>query len=320
MSAERDRAIEMLRWVSMLAVVAHHAVFPGRYSPRTLQAIAHFREFVAWCVPAFFAISGALLRTEGSYAAFAAVRSRRLLVPYLTVSVLSFSAMCAVAASGLRFLRDSSSLDPKLFLVKILVLEGYGPQLYFLTYLFVVSLIVAGLRRFLSAWATTILLVVLLVLQSALWLAPRGSLGPGLDKFILFSVPFALGHWLAQLKRTSPRGAWLVLSVSTLVSAVASLAFRIAWPFEIVVPFWIYLLLSRSGLPRLGASFLDRWSSGAVFLWHAPLVLPALSISLDRIGVTQGWNYAFSCLLSVPLSLGIDRLVRRIGLGGLISL
>jgi peptidoglycan/LPS O-acetylase OafA/YrhL len=320
MPLRRDHTIETLRWIAILAVVAHHAVFPDRYSAATLEGIATFKRCIAWCVPAFFAISGALLRPKRPFANFVSQRSRRLLVPYLCMSLASFTAMWCLNAAGVYRIHDPRELGFGLLVQKIVFLEGFGPQLYFLSYLFVVSILVFGLRRLLSPAAVVVLLVAGLGAQCRWAFWPAGSLGPGLDKILLFSVPFALAHWLVGLKAEGSGRVWMVLGGLTLLAVVVGTVSRTAWPIEIVVPFWLYLGLSRFHLPSWLARARDRWSSGAVFLWHAPLLLPAVSILLQRIGIVQGWNFVLSCLLVVPASLLADHLARKAGLGKFLSL
>jgi fucose 4-O-acetylase-like acetyltransferase len=316
----RDQTIETLRWIAILAVVAHHAVFPERYSASTLEGIATFKRWIAWCVPAFFAISGAFLRPERPFVEFISQRSRRLLVPFLCMSLASFLAMWCLNAAGIYRIHDPRELGFGLLVQKLVFLVGFGPQLYFLTYLFVVSLLVYGMRRFLSAAAVAILLAAALWAQCRWAFWPEGSLGPGLDKVLLFSMPFALAHWLVESREARPAVAWTVLGASTVLAIGAGYATATAWPVEIVAPFWIYLGLSRIRLPSWLARARDRWSPGAVFLWHAPLLLPAVSIVLQRVGIVEGWNFCFSCLLVVPASLLADHLARKAGLGRFLSL
>jgi len=320
MQSGRDQTIETLRWIAILAVVAHHAVFPDRYSPATLAGIDTLKHWIAWCVPAFFAISGALLRPGRPFGKFLAQRSRRLLVPYACMSIASFAAMWCLNAAGVYKIHDPRELAPGLLVQKIVFLAGFGPQLYFLSYLFVVSVLVFALRRLLPASAVVVLLVAALWAQCRWAFWPAGSLGPGLDKVLLFSIPFALAHWLAGLREDRPGLAWVVLGGSSALAAAVATASRTAWPVEIVVPFWLYLALSRFDLPSWLARARDRWSSGAVFLWHAPLLLPAVSIFLQRGGILQGWNFVLSCILVVPASLLADQLARKIGLGNLLTL
>lgn len=320
MPSGRDQTIETLRWIAILAVVAHHAVFPDRYSASTLEGIATLKRCLAWCVPAFFAISGALLRPRRPFAEFVSQRSRRLLVPYLCMSLASFAAMWCLNAAGVYRIHDPRELGFGLLVRKIVFLEGFGPQLYFLSYLFVVSILVFALRRFLSPAAVVVLLVACLWAQCRWAFWPGGSIGPGLDKVLLFSIPFALAHWLAGLKAEGSDRAWMVLGGSTLLAVAVGTVSRTAWPVEIVVPFWLYLGLTRVDLPSWLARARDRWSSGAVFLWHAPVLLPAVSILLQRGGIVQGWNFALSCILVVPASLLVDHLARKAGLGRFLSL
>ena len=319
-SNRRDYAIEILRWISILAVVAHHGVFLERYSATTVQCILEFKRTIGWCVVAFFAISGALMKSDTPFPTLVSSRARRLLVPYVAVSVLSFALIWTVNRSGIYHTSDfATSGDWPLLFRNILQLNGYGPQLYFLPYLFFVTVIFRGLLQFLSPSVAIAVLFCGLCAQ-AIWTPwPVGSLGPGWDKWLLYTFAFALGHWFKNSLDGRTRVRLLVLLSATACGGLAAAALGKSWPIDLVVPFWIYAALKCWTPGPMFKKILDRFNPGAIFLWHAPFLLAAISVGLNRLGIVQGWNYLGSCALVVPAALCIDKMVRKLGLKGIFS-
>ncbi|HNY32489.1 MAG TPA: acyltransferase [Fibrobacteria bacterium] len=307
---DRDLAIEALRWIAILAVVFHHGISLSRHSQDTIEVVRQVKAWLGWCVPAFLAVSGAFVPRGRPFLEFVSTRARRLLVPFVSVSTLSWMGFSLIAMV-FHLSADAHLLDFQGFLLKMVFLEGFGPQLYFLTYLFFVACIWRGLSAFLSWGAVVGVLVCFLVAQCHWFIEPLGLLGPGLDKPIPYALCFALGAWLYQAKSESRLAALSWLVVLSAAAGTAAVLLHAVWPIEIVAGPWIYVALTLlkpgSWIPKT----LWEWNSAAVYLWHAPIILMGFSVGLDAIGVRDGWNFVASCILSVPSSLVLDKFVSR---------
>lgn len=311
MSGERVKEIDLLRWISILAVVVHHGLSQSRHSRETIEAVNSLRSMLGWCVPAFLSISGVFADRNQPLVRFLSSRALRLLVPFVCVSAISYVGMLVVSSFVDLAGATNAELDPHLFIVKLVFLSGYGPQMYFLPYLFLVAVICRGLFRWLGPGGTVLALAVILSWQCAAWVVPRGLLGPGLDKLVPFALCFALGRWLFPLVSSDPVGALVRTGVVTVAAAVASWTMAVVWPIDIVVPLWLFLLLRSTRMADLIPARILRLNSGAVFLWHAPILLMGTSVVLDRLGIRDGWNFASSCALVVPLSLAVNAAVGK---------
>ncbi len=57
--------------------------------------------------------------------------------------------------------------------------------------------------------------------------------------------------------------------------------------------------------------FLTRWSSGAVYLWHAPILLPASSIVLSRLGITELPGLVAAIAITAVASVALNEAISR---------
>lgn len=307
---KRDFAIEALRWIAIVAVVLHHGISRQRQSPETVDQILLFKNWIEWCVPAFFYISGQLFRppTAGSFAGHILGRARRLLVPYALVSSLSFALMWALHNSGAWTHSQPQELQFEMFLHQMAWLAGFGPQLYFLPYLFVIG-ILAGLLCLLvpGRWLSLSAFAVFLACGFG-WMMPTTVLGPSLQRVPVFLLAFCLGI----SDRSWGTRSHLHLAVALLSSIGVAVAIRSAWPISVAAPLVLYRILSHIPLEPAIRRLERLGNPGAIFLWHAPILLPAASMTLGRVGVLDWPNYLLSVAAACVGAILVDKLVARI--------
>jgi len=307
----RDFGIESLRWIAIVAVVMHHGVFRQRQSPETVEQIMRLKEWIEWCVPAFFYLSGLLFRsgTSALSASYLATRAKRLLVPYAIVSTLAFAALLALHHSGIWSYPRPEELRLGHFFRLTAWLVGFGPQFYFLPYLFLVGLAAALLAWKVPArWMSTVA-AALFALCGFGWLMPETVLGPGLERVPAFLLAFALGvsdrGWTGKGRHVHFAGALLVLGG-------IGLGLGTWWPVSIWIPLALYRILGLLPARRV-IEALDRVGNpGAIFLWHAPILLPAASFLLGRLGVLDWSNYLLSVSVACLGALAVDSIIRKI--------
>lgn len=310
-TAGRDQTIEALRWISIVAVVFHHGISVQRQSPETIEQIMSFRSWIEWCVPAFFYLSGRLFRPAslaGLPGALSA-RARRLLVPYVLVSLLSFAALAILQWSHLWASPSPEELRVAVLIEKLVWLAGFGPQLYFLPYLFLVGAFASALATSIPArWLSTITGIALLVVGFG-WMFPDTVLGPGLERLAIFLYCYCLG---ASDRALDALPARIHLAATTVLAVALALVLSACWPLSLAVPPLLYRALRR--FPTTPAvRFLENFGKpGGIFLWHAPILLPACSVALGILHVRDWANYILSVLLACIAALVVDRIVARI--------
>jgi fucose 4-O-acetylase-like acetyltransferase len=298
-----------MRWISIVVVVFHHCVFVSRYDPGLVRAIVEVKSRLGWCVPVFFFASGFLAPAAGPVGRHLLRRAERLLAPYVLVSAIHFVSLFVLWKVGIWRHTDPTDTSVPEFLRRLVCLEGTGPQMYFLPYLLVVSLVVVPARRFLGAFPAVLLMVLGLAIQCVVWIQPTESLGAGAEKLLHYGVAFACGAWFASRPRRSE-----LLPVA-LLGVAAFLAAHFAgsrWPIDLWVPTLLYAILVRTPLPAWLAKASARWNPGSIYLWHAPVMLPALSVLLFAAHVGGLANLVLAILIACPACLALGSLVARL--------
>lgn len=308
MTKQKDAALEAMRWICIVAVVLHHGISVQRHSPSTIEEIKVLQEWLQWCVPGFFLVSGFLQPLGRPLGSQFLARSRRLLLPYVVVSILGFLAVAGLQVSGLQSYPEAQTLTIPYLATQLLWLAGFGPQMYFLPYLLLVWMLVVPLTRFVPGRGIVFVFAGLLAMQGATWMFPSGVLGPGLDKLLGYATAFAGGVSMRAWGREN-EGRFAL--VATGLGILAALATGHAWMVSLVVPTAMKWALSKLPLEGLVVALGRLGSPGAIYLWHTPLVLPACSKVLGAAGLLDWPNYAVSCLMACAAALAIGRILSR---------
>jgi hypothetical protein len=314
----RDQAIDLLRWLGVFGVILQHSDFQSRYSATTLDRLAVLRHVFGWCVLFFFTASGYGARIEASWSSQARKRALRLLPPYVVVSCIAFGALAV--ATKLHLTRLGNPLSVTTLLTGLVTLQGFGPQLYFLPYLLVISLATLALFQRVGIRAGVLVLSALAVLQWCVWGLPSGSTGANPDRVLLYALAYALGCAMRS-EAIVPRAQLLIVASLITAASLGMMAFgmRAEALLQLTVPFWLWWGLRASErwgkLPVVTAS-----GTGAVYLWHGPVVLPTMTVLLSRLGLADFANFFTAVLLTVIVCLGIERVARSLGLERFLTL
>ena len=300
-TARRDSSLDALKWISIIGVISFHLYFPNRYSAATIQGIELVNHVFGWCVLSFFSISGYLARTKQPVTSYIKLRAPRLLVPYFLVSLASYAVLVAINRFGIY--RTPDILDPLHFASLLYSLQGFGPQLYFLPYLFLIGLVWTLLSRWFSPSVILVGNVVALGLQ-CLYLPPAQAHGAGIDRILLYAVAFSLGAFLRHHHLADVAKVRLV-AVGFALGLILLAITRLEILIHLFSPPIIYLAMRR-----LPANFTSVFSNpflnpGAVYLWHCPILLPTFSVVLYKAGIYEGLNALLACVFAVLGSLAI---------------
>jgi len=311
----RIPALDAVKGLSIIGVLFVHMAFTSRFDRDTLASIHALQRFFGWCVLAFFFVSGFLHPASTSAAGwtnFAKKRARRLLVPCLAFSWMYKLALQAMASSGIVISAPLKWPMTPLTLFREAITPAY-PQFYFLAYLFLITVSVHALVRcrwFHNDLVPCLFAAVLLQAYSRIPLAEAH--GEALTLLPLYAASYLAGIGVARWKGTARQ--------SDIIAAVAIAAFAFAAAIVSAANSQVFFVLippitaAIAMLPKQRIlsplAFLGR-HSGAVYVWHTPLVMPVLSVLLAKLPIT-GWPLILAmALATLGVSLALDAVVRR---------
>jgi Acyltransferase family len=317
-----------LRWAATIGVMFHHSDFHRRYSPHTSSIITSARMAAGWVVLFFFMAAGYVTRDTAALGRFIRKRAVRLLIPYVLVSVISFSIVWVLGRASLYSVSGPDDRNIPSLIANLARGLGYGPQLYFLPYLFVISVADVVLARVMPVWVLLSLLATLLTIQ-CIWLGPPdSSIGPGPDRWLLYAVAFCGGLFFQQILREIPpqpparwrRRSLVVISLLSVVGVALAARARIGFVLNLCIPIWLYMALKRAEGSGWIPKTVSSAGTGAIYLWHTPIILPACAIVLMHLGVRDLANWLVALPLTIIICLAIHRALRAMRAERLLSL
>lgn len=292
----RSGSIDALRHLLCVAVIIQHMTSKARYSPELNEAITRFASHIDGAVMGFFLLSG-LFSSIGSGQGWQAGLRRqltRLLPPFVLFSLLNGAALSMLGKA-----------DPAVELIRLLTLQGSGPQLYFLPYLLLVWIF---WRAGAAAWAVlkvpmavAVPLLILALLAAAFALPTRLSTGPAPPLLLLYAAAYGIG---LAAQATFRRGGAVALPLAALGVVLAGGGFADARFFDLagmVTAAALAVELHRRGVLR-GTSLPG---SGGVYLLHTPITNHALSTLLLGFGVAAAANVIWTVVLTYGLCLAV---------------
>jgi fucose 4-O-acetylase-like acetyltransferase len=325
-TSHRVQAIDSVKGIAIIGVLFIHMSFTRRFDPATLADIQMLQHVFAWCVLAFFFASGYLHgntpRTAPRWIDFVKKRARRLLVPCLLFSWGYKLALLAAKSAGMASTAPPAPpLTPLSLLVA--VLSPAAPQFYFLVDLFVIAVGVHTLTRFrifrdeMGPW------ILGTILLQSYWLLPLGvphGEDPGL--LPLYAASYLLGYQssASRIPQHSRHASLRNCVLAVLGASGLAVAFARPQLLHVAVP--VILLQVALRLPiRLQSplAFLGR-RSGAIYVWHTPIVMPAISLLLTHFSVNGVPLILAMTVLTLAASLAMDSLVRPFDRVGLLRL
>lgn len=327
----RKNYLDNVRWSVILLVLVFHVVSifsscgavmsinaPGIPALDTIGYLIY-----PWFMSLLFAVSGICARyslEKKSSAAFVRSRARRLLLPFF-----SYLLLIGPLASGLSFrvnkLEEVFAALPGPVVFCIKVVNGMGPS-WFLLQLFVLSLVLAGIRKAdkkdrlfsLGEKATfpVLLLMYVPALASAqlLYLVYTFRTGLYLLLFLMGYAVFSHENVQRQLQKYC-----IPLLCAGLAAGGVQTALSWGIPYQIVVnrpSVMLYTWLMLLGL--LGAAgrwfdfrtrftaFMSRCSFGIYYFHYVPMVYAAWFLT-GRLSLPVLWNYLLVFLFSLAAAI-----------------
>lgn len=322
-TSHRVQAIDSVKGISIVGVLFIHMAFTSRFDPTTLADIRMLQRLFAWCVLAFFFASGYLhgnsAHAPGRWIDFVRSRARRLLVPCFMFSWCYKLALLTAKSAGMASTAPPApALTPLSLLVA--VVTPAAPQFYFLVDLFVIAVGVHTMMRFHSFRGEMGPWIFAALLLQSYWLLPLGhphGEQPGL--LPLYAASYLIGFQSSPHRIRQHAGHSIArnCTLATLAASGLSVAFARPQLLHLTVPVILLQLALRLPLRvHSPLAFLGR-RSGAIYAWHTPVVMPAISLLLAHFSINGLPLILAMTVLTLAVSLAMDSLIRpfdRLGL------
>ncbi|MEI6321911.1 MAG: acyltransferase [bacterium] len=297
-----DYAIDLLRWMAIVAVVIIHSGFVSRYSENAIHIILRLQMILGWCVLCFFSISGFLqAKKELTPKAFLNNRFQRLIIPYFCVSLIVWLILYAINGAGIYHPKNANDLNVINFAKRMLCFQGMGPQFYFLPYLFIISFAVFLLKKGIAINYIFYIALACVILQFVM----VGHLevhGGNPECLGLYFTSYTLGMMLAGEEK-GMRSTHAILLLGTCAGLLIVFYFHEVFLMFIFLPVWLYQGIKACKSLTIAGKFMSSFSAGAVYLWHTPILLPVCSILLQKSGIHDLANFLLSCIAAIVASL-----------------
>lgn len=303
----RDQSLDMLKGLAILGVLLAHMGSGDRFDG--LLGLLQF--LLGWCVTAFFYASGAVTRLPNSDPlAYVLGRAKRLLIPFAIFAVGGNILVVSGVMAGAIYNPEIASKGWPAVWAAI-----YSPQLYFLPLLFVVSSTWALLNQRINTTTRTLIVFALIP-----WVWIHSYEGTGYGNYLFLYPIYIAAFVIAQASPTQRR----YLSIPLLVSGFAELVLRGQfYSGHIAVVIWLGVAFEQPWARRILPLKWLGVASGAIFLWHCPVILPLISKLSGRLmpAVAQSLGFLIALVVTTSLaSFAVDRLVKRFPIGRQITL
>jgi peptidoglycan/LPS O-acetylase OafA/YrhL len=305
--SHHDGALDLLKCVLVLGVVLQHSGF-SRFNIGEQELVAGLRHFFSLVVVGFFWAAGFLIKPNEAFQVFLKKRFSRLLMPFIAVSLINWISLTSLAhVTGRGFGYDYTLPDLGWVLIS---LQGVGPQMYFLPYLFLLQSVAFLIERKLSApWVHAVLSLLLLLL----WVVTDADFkqaGPSLGNVSLYASAVFLG--MACRHFNTPSAMWIgALGVVPVLAGCAFLPPGLwhdvcCW----IAPAALYFAFKQCGARAAWTGI--NGDTFAVFLWHTPILMPFLSF-LSVWLFPRGYLALLATVLgAIVLSIGFGRVLRKL--------
>lgn len=314
MHGKRIAELDILRGVAIFGVLVLHSSFEGRFTKETMAVQAIMARLFDWAVLAFFFSSGFLHDSSVPFTIILKKRLVSLLVPFFLYNALYNLFFAGTGTLGWVH-NNAFEMNSKILATGLFHSPAF--QLYFLPYLFVISIGVCALDKLTQHYHRSGYVVVLLLVLTFYLVRgyPEVSHGSAFDKLPLYLAAFLMGVAGKPFFERQFTNAWVVVAALGFVLAILVLS-RLPVLSLTVPP--LVVGLARA-IPRGGNSkllLLLGAMSGSIYVWHTPVMLPAITRLLAHCGVPSLFNLFGSIGLTlvtcILLRLGLDAFFVRV--------
>ncbi len=270
----RSGSLDFIRVVAIIGVVTQHAGFESRFDEATFKTWQQMSLAFDWCVLGFFFVSGYLYPPRAGLS-FLVRKAYALLVPYFIWSLI-YGLLIGLLSQVV------PTLTPK-FSISLFLSAGF--QLYFLPYMLVVMIFASLLFQAEYWWNKYFILIVFLsVIGFFSWVDfPKYSHGKDTTKLLLYFASFIFGHIFSLNKVSDKQFSFTVaILITSLLGIVVSKG--AAWPLFVSPVIFLLTIPFQDNINFRRLSSVGKFS-GSIYLWHTPLILPCVTILLEKSGV-----------------------------------
>jgi fucose 4-O-acetylase-like acetyltransferase len=314
MHGKRIAELDILRGVAIFGVLVLHSSFEGRFTKETMAVQAIMARLFDWAVLAFFFSSGFLYDSAVPFTMTVKKRSVSLLVPFLLYN--AFYNLFFAGAGSLGWVHNNAfEMNSKILATGLFHSPAF--QLYFLPYLFVISIGVCGLDKLTRRYHRSGYVVVLLLVLT-FYLArgyPEFSFGPACNNLPLYLAAFLIGVIGRPCLEAPFARPWMILAALGVVLCILVLS-RLPVVSLAVPPLLVGLARAISKMANLKLLLSMGVMSGSIYLWHTPVMLPAVTRLLAHCGVPSLINLfgsiGVTLVTCILLRLGLDTFCERV--------
>jgi fucose 4-O-acetylase-like acetyltransferase len=322
--AARLPFIDALKGLAILGVLFTHMAFTTRFDAAALAHIRLLQTLSGWCVLAFFFASGVLhghADAERDLKSFARRRAIRLLIPCAAFTWLNKLLLLAAKAGGLLGADAAPSLATPADIAAFVFVPA-APQFYFLAHLFLIAVIVHALLKIrLVAHPLAPWILAALLLQSYMLLPLDRPHGKALTQLPLYAAAYLTGFAFARSRGAETRdGTFQYAGIAIFAGDIAIAAPAHPQLLHALVPLAFAALAPLLPTRIFSVPAALGKKSGAIYAWHAPIVMTALSIVLVKASLTGWLLIAAMMLLTIAASILIASIVRRFDPHGIFRL
>jgi len=317
--------VDAIKGLAIVGVLFVHMGFASRFDEGTLADVRMLQRIFGWCVLAFFFASGCLHTGAGAaeqdWKAFILRRARRLLVPCAAFSWVYKALLLAAKAGGFIAAAHAPALQTTADFTAF-VFTPVVPQFYFLVHLFCIAVAVFPFVRLgwlRQPWVPWLIAAILL---QSYWLLPLDlPHGEALTQLPLYAASYLAGIGFARSIETEKwRGFRHAGGMLLFGAAVAAASVARPQVLHAVAPPLLAAFAMLLPLRALAPAVTLGRHSGAVYVWHAPILMPVISILLTKLPLS-GWPLiAAMTVLTLGITLWIDSVVRRFDTIGIFRL
>lgn len=317
--------IDALKGLAIVGVIFVHMGFASRFDSGTLADVRMLQKIFGWCVLAFFFASGCLhlggSATEQNWETFTLRRARRLLVPCAAFSWAYKALLLGAKAAGFIAATDAPALRTPADIAAFAFVP-VAPQFYFLVHLFCIAVAVHPVLRL--RWfrhPCTPWMIAAALLQSY-WLLPLDlPHGEALTQLPLYAASYLAGiGFTRSVQAEKLRGFRPASGMLLFIVAVAAASAARPQVLHSLVPPLLAAFAMLLPLRAFAPAALLGLHSGAVYVWHAPIIMPVISILLTKLPL-NGWLLITGMtVLTLGTALVLESLVRRFDTRGFFRL
>ena len=274
--------VDSIKGIAIIGIVVTHMNFNNRFNVGTLEVVYNLQILFGWCVLAFFFCSGLLakpLTSKITFAKFIKKRFLRLVVPCLVFSISYKFILTVISWTGI--FSCFFYFPEDFFGVARFIVEPVGPQFYFLYYLFIICTLIAILERLTSILFLFVMLTIMLPVAYKFIDTPTFLHGPDYALFPVYLFSYVIGYSLSNNNHINKFLIFSMLFISVIVTIFVGDSFVMSYIF---VPFLLWFFFRKFSLITnlVDKSKLGKYSA-AIYVWHAPITLPFVSIVCVKV-------------------------------------